>query len=125
MTKLREIYKCEICGNVIEVLYEGAPALVCCDAPMTRLEAKTEDQGQEKHVPVVESTDKGVKVKIGEVPHPMEEKHYIKLVEVLTASDVYRHEFKPGDTPEAEFCLKEEDIVETREYCNVHGLWKK
>lgn len=124
MTTLREIYKCDICGNVIEILNEGAPALVCCDQPMAKLEAKTLDQGQEKHVPVIEESGCGIKVKVGEVSHPMEDKHYIKMIEVLTASKVLRVELKPGDSPEAEFCTAKDDVIEVREYCTLHGLWK-
>ena len=84
---------------------------------------KTEDVGKEKHVPVVEKTDKGVKVKIGSTPHPMEEKHYIEWVEIIADGRVYRKFLNPGDKPEVEFELKAEKI-EAREYCNVHGLWK-
>ena len=84
MAKLYEIYKCDVCGNIIEVLHEGDGELVCCEEPMKLLEEQTEEQGKEKHVPVVEKTDKGIKVKIGSVPHPMEEKHYIEWIEIIT-----------------------------------------
>ena len=124
MTGLREINKCDICGNVVEILNEGAPALVCCSQPMNKLEAKSLDQGQEKHVPVIEESGSGIKVKVGEVAHPMEDKHYIKMIEVLTASKVLRAEFKPGYAPEADFCVLKEDVIEVREHCTVHGLWK-
>lgn len=134
MTQLRELYRCEICGNVVEITHEGAPALVCCEQPMTKLEAKTEDQGQEKHVPVVEKTDTcpcgcgsedcGIRVKVGSVEHPMEEKHYIKFIEVLTRNRILRAELKAGMKPAAEFCVKREDIIEVREFCTVHMLWK-
>lgn len=124
MTQLREIYRCEVCGNVIEIVNEGQPALVCCNQPMVKLEAKTEDTGQEKHVPVIEEGDCCIKVKVGSVEHPMEEKHYIKCIEVLTADQVLRAELKPGQKPEAEFCVKKEDVVEVREFCTVHMLWK-
>ncbi len=123
--KLRQIYKCEICGNVIEVLYEGQPALVCCGEDMKKLEPKTEDSTKEKHVPYVEETSNGVRVKVGQnAAHPMEEKHYIVFIEVLTDKKVCRHELKPGDEPQAEFPVKKSDIKEVREYCNVHNLWK-
>lgn len=122
--KLRNIYKCNICGNVIEILYEGKPALVCCGEPMVELSPKTEDKGNEKHVPIIEEKGGGVLVKIGAIPHPMEEKHYIQFVEVLTKKKIYRHEFKHGEKPEAEFNVKKSEIVEVREYCNLHGLWK-
>ncbi|ODS37694.1 MAG: desulfoferrodoxin [Candidatus Altiarchaeales archaeon WOR_SM1_86-2] len=123
MTGLNEIYRCNICGNIVEVLHAGVGKLVCCGQPMELLEEKTEDAGQEKHVPVIEKTDAGVKVKVGEVPHPMEEDHYIEWVEVIADGRVYRRFLKPGDKPEAEFGIKA-GRIEAREYCNVHGLWK-
>jgi superoxide reductase len=125
MTELREIYYCEKCGNVVEILNEGAPALVCCGVPMVKLVAKTEDASTEKHVPYVEEKDGGILVKVGQnAAHPMMEKHYIKFIEVLTCCKVYRQELKPEDAPEAWFPVKKEDIKETREWCNLHGLWK-
>lgn len=125
MTVLREVYYCEKCGNVVEILNEGAPALVCCGEPMVKLEAKNEDSSTEKHVPFIEEVDDGVIVKIGQnQEHPMLEKHYIKLIEVLTADKVCRAELKPGDKPEAKFPVKKADIIEAREWCNIHGLWK-
>jgi len=124
MTKLREVYRCEVCGNVVEVMNEGAPALVCCEKPMTRLEAKTEDTGQEKHVPVVEEGEKGIKVKVGSIQHPMEEKHYIKFIEILTKDRVLRTELNPGQAPETSSCVSKSDVLEVREFCTVHGLWK-
>ncbi|MCK5535124.1 desulfoferrodoxin FeS4 iron-binding domain-containing protein, partial [bacterium] len=90
MTKLRELYRCNICGNVVEITHEGAPALVCCNQPMVKLEAKTEDTGSEKHVPVIEEIDGGTTIKVGSIAHPMEEKHYIKFIEVLTKDKVLR-----------------------------------
>jgi len=124
MTELRELYRCEICGNVVEITHEGAPALVCCEQSMGKLEAKTADEGKEKHVPVVEENGTGIKIKVGDVAHPMEEKHYIKFIEILTHDKVIRAELKPGMKPEAEFCVKKEDIIGTREFCTVHMLWK-
>lgn len=123
MTELNQIYKCNICGNVVEVLHTGAGELVCCGEPMELLKEKTEDEGQEKHVPVIEETETGVKVKIGSVPHPMEENHYIEWVEIIADGRIYRKHLKPGEQPEAEFEMKAENI-QAREYCNVHGLWK-
>lgn len=124
MTDLRDIYKCELCGHVVEIINEGEP-LVCCGKPMVKLEAKSKDEGQEKHVPVVEENDCGITVKVGSIEHPMEEKHYIKFIEVLTEGQVLRVELKPGQKPEAEFCcVKPNDILEVREYCTVHNLWK-
>jgi len=122
-TKRLQVYKCEICGNVVEVLHEGAGELVCCGQPMTLLVEKTADTGKEKHVPVIEKTGGGVKVKIGDVPHPMEEKHYIEWIEVIADGNAYRHFLKPGDAPEATFAITAASVT-AREYCNVHGLWK-
>ncbi len=123
MTAQKHIYKCNVCGNIVEVLYLGGGQLVCCGQPMELLKEKTEDVGKEKHVPVIERTESGVKIKIGSIPHPMEEKHYIEWVEIIIDGGVYRKYLKPGDKPEAEFEIKEEKI-EVREYCNIHGLWK-
>lgn len=124
MTKLREIYKCNICGNVVEILHIGAPSLVCCEQPMEKLEAKTVDTGNEKHVPVIEEVTGGIKVIVGSVAHPMEEKHYIQFIEVLTKTHVHRAELQPTQKPEASFVLDPKDVLEVREYCNIHGLWK-
>lgn len=123
MTKRGEIYKCNICGNIVEVLHPGAGQLVCCGQAMELLIEKTEDVGMEKHVPVIEKTEGGILVKVGSVPHPMEDKHYIEWIEVRVDGEVYRKYLNPGDKPEAEFCVKGEKI-EAREYCNLHGLWK-
>ncbi|MDD3049545.1 MAG: desulfoferrodoxin [Candidatus Cloacimonetes bacterium] len=125
MTSIRELYRCEICGNVVEVVHEGAPALVCCGEPMNKLDAQTKDATTEKHVPYVEETKSGILVKVGkEVDHPMLEKHYIKFIEVLTKDKVCRAELSPNQSPHAEFPVKKTDIIEVREFCNVHGLWK-
>ncbi len=124
MTQLRELYRCDICQNVVEVCHEGAPSLVCCGEAMKKLEAKTEDEGKEKHVPVTEEVSGGVKVKVGSVAHPMEEKHFIKFIEILTKNKVIRAELAPGQEPRADFCVKKEDVTEVREFCTVHGLWK-
>lgn len=123
MTELNQIYKCNICGNIVEVLHTGVGQLVCCDQPMELLKEKIEDIGQEKHVPVIEKTETGVKIKVGSVPHPMEEKHFIEWIEIIANGRVYRKFLKPGMKPEAEFDVKTDNIV-AREYCNVHGLWK-
>jgi len=123
MTKLREMYYCKLCGNLVEMTAEGAGELVCCGEPMELLEAKTADDGREKHVPVVSEKDGGIFVKVGDVPHPMMEKHWINFIEVLTADMVIRKELKAGEAPEAWFNVKPEDVVAVREYCNLHGLW--
>ncbi|SHI37769.1 desulfoferrodoxin [Desulfosporosinus lacus] len=124
MTNLRELYVCSICGNVIEVVNSGASSLVCCNKPMEKLEAGTKDASLEKHVPVIEEINGGIKVKVGSVPHPMEEKHSIRFIEVLTKDQVHRAELEPGQAPEASFLVSADDVVEVREYCNIHGLWK-
>ena len=105
MAKLNKIYKCQICGNIVEVLHAGGGTLVCCGQPMDQLEEKTADSSTEKHVPVIEKTETGVKVKVGSVPHPMEEKHFIEFIEIIADGRVYRKALKPGDAPEAEFCV--------------------
>jgi len=123
MTAKKQVYKCNVCGNVVEVLHAGKGELVCCGQPMELLQEKTADVGLEKHVPVIEATRKGVKVKVGEVPHPMEEKHYIEWIEVITDGDSCRKFLKPGNKPEAEFEIGRQKVA-AREYCNIHGLWK-
>ncbi len=123
MTEMLQIYKCEICGNIVEVLHSGVGQLVCCNQPMKLLEEKTEEEGREKHLPVIEKGEEGIKVKVGSVKHPMEENHYIEWIEVIADGKVYRKFLKPGNEPEAEFKISAEK-AEAREYCNVHGLWK-
>ncbi len=123
MAKKLQVYKCMVCGNIVEVLHGGAGELVCCGQPMELLEEKTADAATEKHVPVIEKVDGGIKVKVGSVPHPMEEKHYIEWIEILADGKAYRQFLNPGDTPEAVFSI-EADSVSAREHCNVHGLWK-
>jgi superoxide reductase len=122
MTQRLQVFKCEVCGNIVEVLHEGVGELVCCDQPMKLLEPKTAEEGKEKHVPVMEKTDKGIKVKVGSVPHPMEEKHFIEWIAVDTERGPFRKFLKPGEKPEAEFEIKEK-ILGAREFCNVHLLW--
>ena len=121
----RDVYKCEICGNVVEVLDANQPALVCCGEAMTKLEEQTEDAANEKHVPVIKEVDGGVEVVVGTTLHPMEEEHYIEFIEVLTADKVLRAELEPGAEPKAKFAVAKSEIVKAREYCNVHGLWKE
>ena len=123
MTERLQVYKCEICGNIVEVLHEGAGELVCCGQPMKLLVANTVDAAKEKHVPVIEKTATGVKVKVGSAAHPMEEKHYIEWIEIIADGKAYRQFLKPGDAPEATFDIKANEI-EAREHCNIHGLWK-
>jgi len=125
MAKKRRIYKCEICGNIVEVLEEGAGTLVCCGQNMTLLEEKTEDEGQEKHVPIIEISGNKAKVKVGSIPHPMEEAHYIQFIQLLIDENIYTKYLKPRQLPEAEFEIPTNyKEISAREYCNIHGLWK-
>ena len=124
MTKKMQIYKCETCGNIVEMLHEGEGELVCCGAPMKLFQENTVDAAKEKHIPVIEKIEGGFKVKVGSVAHPMEEKHYIEWIEAITDDGkVYRQFLNPGDTPEAVFKINANKIT-AREYCNLHGLWK-
>ncbi|MFC1984140.1 desulfoferrodoxin [Chloroflexota bacterium] len=122
MTVQKQVYKCDVCGNIVEVLHAGKGELVCCGQPMELLQGKTADVGLEKHVPVIEATDSGIKVKVGDVPHPMEEKHYIEWIEIIADGKSCRMFLKPGEEPEAEFDIKPQKVT-AREYCNIHGLW--
>jgi superoxide reductase len=124
MTKKQEIYKCNICGNIVEVLHSGPGELVCCGKPMEKQTEKTEDASTEKHVPYVEHNNDGILVKIGKnQDHPMEEKHYIEWIEIIADGNAYRAFLQPGDPPQAFFPITAETVT-AREYCNVHGLWK-
>jgi len=123
MTERLQVYKCDVCGNIVEVLHDGAGTLVCCGEDMKLLVENTVDASREKHVPVVERTAKGITVKVGSVPHPMEEKHYIEWIELIADGKAYRQFLKPGGAPEAEFPIVATQ-VSVREHCNLHGLWK-
>lgn len=124
MTAKLEIYKCEVCGNMVEVVHEGKGQLVCCGQPMKQMKENTVDAAKEKHVPVIEKTASGIKVKVGSVAHPMEEKHFIEWIQVILADGTSLRKFlKPGAVPEAEFPGVNEK-ASAREYCNIHGLWK-
>jgi superoxide reductase len=124
MAELREIYRCNVCGNIVEVLHGGVGVLVCCGEDMELLEAKTEDSSTEKHVPYIERTDTGVIVKVGQnEDHPMLDKHYIEWIQVIADGAAYRKFLQPGDKPQAEFSIVADEIT-AREYCNLHGLWK-
>jgi superoxide reductase len=123
MAEQLEVYKCGVCGNIVEVLHGGKGELVCCGQPMKRFVENSMDAAKEKHVPVIEKTAAGFKVKVGSVAHPMEEKHWIEWIEVIVAGKAYRQFLKPGEAPEAAFDMKA-DKVTAREYCNLHGLWK-
>ena len=123
MTQLKQIYKCNVCGNIVEVVHAGAGELVCCGQPMQLMAANTEDAAQEKHVPVIEKNDEGVIIKVGSTAHPMEADHYIEWIEISTAKGTAKKFLQPGDAPEAKFPVKAEN-VSARAYCNLHGLWQ-
>jgi desulfoferrodoxin len=125
MAKFLGIYKCEICGNMVEVVHEGKGELHCCGQAMKLIEENTVEAAVEKHVPVG-SKEKGIlTVKVGSIPHPMAEEHHIEWIEVLAGNKAYREFLKPGQDPQASFCIETggEPVV-LREYCNLHGLWK-
>lgn len=121
-TNVREVYRCSICGGVVEVLHQGN-VMQCCGQPMTLLRENDTDGAREKHVPVVEPVDGGYRVTVGSVEHPMLAEHYIEWIELVIDSHVYRKELKPGEKPEALF-LTDAKQVFARAYCNLHGLWR-
>ena len=123
MAERLEVYECKTCGNIVEVLRAGKGDMVCCEQPMKKLVANTVDAAKEKHVPVIEKLPDGFKVKVGGIPHPMEEKHYIEWIELLADGKVYRQFLKPGVAPEAIFNIKATNVT-AREHCNIHGLWE-
>ncbi len=123
MTERMQVYKCEICGNIVEMLHGGKGELVCCGQPMKLMTENTVDAAYEKHVPVMEKTGSGFKVKVGSVAHPMEEKHYIEWIEIIAGDKLYRKWLNPGDVPEATFDIDADSVI-AREYCNIHGHWK-
>jgi superoxide reductase len=120
----QQVYRCEHCGNIVEVLHGGGPIPVCCSELMILQEENTVDAAQEKHVPVVEKIDGGYMVKVGSVDHPMEEKHYIEWIELIADGVTYRRFLTPGDKPQAKFTIEESGDVTARAYCNLHGFWK-
>ena len=129
MTEKRQVYKCDECGNIVEVLETGGGELICCGGPMALQEEKTEDATKEKHVPFIEKVEGGYKVRIGQnAAHPMEEKHYIQWIQLLCGDRSCRTMLKPGDAPEAFFACDDSCCpsagIKAREYCNVHGLWQ-
>ncbi len=123
MAERLEIYKCNICGNLVEVLRGGNGKLVCCGEDMRSLKENDADASREKHAPVIEKTEGGFLVKVGSAPHPMEEKHFIEWIELISGGKAYREFLKPGQAPEAFFNLSGE-ITSARAHCNLHGLWK-
>ncbi|MBN1917251.1 MAG: desulfoferrodoxin [Verrucomicrobia bacterium] len=122
-TKLLQVYKCNVCGNIVEVLHTGAGELVCCNEPMKLQSENTVDATKEKHVPIIEQVEGGVKVTVGSVPHPMTPEHWIEWIELLADGQACRRFLNPGDRPEAVFSIKAAK-VSAREYCNLHGFWK-
>ncbi|MCM0081852.1 desulfoferrodoxin [Geomonas sp. Red32] len=123
MAQALEIYKCESCGNIVEVFHAGAGELVCCGSPMTLQTANTVEASKEKHVPVIEKGNGTITVKVGSVPHPMEAVHYIEWIELIADGKIYRAQLNPGDAPEATFNVTA-DKVTAREYCTLHGQWQ-
>lgn len=121
--EINQVYKCNVCGNIVQVNFAGGGQLVCCGQPMQLLKENTVDASLEKHVPVIEKTANGFRVKVGSVAHPMEKAHYIQWIELIADGKSYKEFLKPGMKPEAEFCVKASKIT-AREYCNLHGLWK-
>lgn len=119
-----QVFKCNVCGHLVEVIHEGGGTLTCCDQPMQLMEENKVDAALEKHVPVIEETAEGILVKVGSVAHPMQDEHYIEWIELLADGKAYRQFLAPGEKPEALFTIKAQD-VSAREYCNLHGLWKK
>lgn len=123
MAKRLDVFKCSLCGNIVELLHAGEGELVCCGEPMQLMEEKSADSTTEKHVPVIESIQGGYKVTVGSTLHPMKEEHYIEWIELITESETLITFLKPGDEPVAIF-KTDEKVLCAREYCNLHGLWK-
>lgn len=123
MIKKDQLYRCQVCGNIVDVRHEGTGELVCCNKSMNLLRANTEDAATEKHVPVVTRTEDGITVRVGEVDHPMDEDHYIEWITLVTESGTKTVYLAPGDEPKAIFKITAQSGV-VYEYCNLHGLWK-
>ena len=122
MTQLNEVYKCNMCGNIVEILHPGAGALVCCNEKMVLMVQNTVDASTEKHVPVIAIGTDSITVKVGSVAHPMEAAHYIEWIELVADGKLYRQQLQPGQAPEATFPISAKQVT-AREYCNLHGLW--
>jgi superoxide reductase len=118
-----QVYRCEVCGNEVELTGVGGGELVCCNQPMKLYKENTVDAAVEKHVPMVEKLDDGFRVKVGEVNHPMAEDHYITWIELVADGKAYRQFLEPGSAPEAVFRLDASEVY-ARAMCNLHGLWK-
>ena len=124
MAQRLQVFKCEVCGHMVEVIHDGDGQLVCCNQPMTLQEENTVDAAREKHVPVIEKTAEGIVVKVGSVEHPMQDSHFIEWIQLLADGKAYRQFLNPGEKPAATFKVEGKDLS-AREYCNLHGLWKK
>ena len=124
MSNIREIYYCSHCKHLVEVFQAGGGTLTCCGEPMKLLKENSTDAAGEKHVPVIEDLGDKIKVHVGSVEHPMTDEHYIVFIEVITKKKVFRKELKPGKKPHAKFNVKLEKVLEVREFCNLHMLWK-
>ncbi|OQY02394.1 MAG: desulfoferrodoxin [Desulfobacteraceae bacterium 4572_130] len=123
MTQKNEVYKCKVCGNIVEILHQGKGTLKCCGASMSLLTENTVDAAQEKHVPKIEKIDGGVKISVGEIAHPMEEKHYIEWIEIIAGEKTSKQFLKSNQDPEAVFFTDDSNVT-ARAYCNLHGHWK-
>ena len=121
MTELNQVYKCKVCGNIVNVLYAGMGELVCCGVPMEVQVEKTGEEGNEKHKPIIEKTGSGTIIKVGSVPHPMGEEHHIEWIEANVGNKVLRKNLKAGEKSEMKLC--DVEITSARAYCNKHGLW--
>ena len=124
MLERGQIFRCNTCGNMFELILVGGGSPTCCGSDMELLSDDPQDVGAEKHIPIIEKTDSGVKVKVGQIPHPMEEKHYIAWIEIITDNETQRAFLKPGDAPEAEFMVEDINNLKAKEYCIIHGLWR-
>ena len=122
MAKVLEVYKCESCGNIVEVLHAGPGQLVCCGKPMSQLVENTVEASKEKHLPVIEKGDGTITVKVGSIPHPMESAHFIEWIELIADGKIHRAMLQPGDLPEATFAVSAENVT-AREFCSLHGQW--
>lgn len=124
MLERGQIFRCNTCGNMFELIMVGGGTPTCCGSDLELLSDDPKDLGAEKHIPIIEKTGPGVKVKVGKVPHPMEEKHYIAWIEIITDKGTQRVYLKPGDLPEAEFMVDDISNIKAKEYCIIHGLWR-
>lgn len=124
MAKLKEVYRCDICGNIVEVLRGGGGTLVCCGEDMILEDVNTFDEAGEKHMPILAKTESGVIVGIGQVEHPMDPDHYIEWIEIHTKENIFRKILNPGDKPKADFNVNYDDVTMVRSYCNIHGMWQ-